>query len=477
MEEAQQLVIEPQGERPKFNKKIIGIIALCVLGICVIVAIIIAIIKARTVSTGADGLEITSGGTYTISEDISSGSVVVRADEADVHLVLDGVSIKNTNGPAIFVESADNVFIELKGENKITATATNDYNGAIYSKSDLEFSGDGSLEISSTIDGIVGKDDLVVNSGTFTISAKDEGIVGKDSITINGGDLTISATSGHGLKTSNEEKKGDMVINNGSLDITAGTDGLHSIANITIAGGNITISAADDGIHADSAVIVNNGAINITKSYEGIEGGEIAVNGGDIKVVASDDGFNAAGGSDNTKSMASSFSGDTGKVIKINGGNIYVNASGDGIDSNGNIYITGGTTYVDGPTNDGNGPMDYGDGGCEFVITGGTLIAVGSAGMAVNATSADQPSVLMNLGGSYSGALSFGSISYTPSKTYSSVLISSPELHAGNNYTLTINNKEIQTTSIASNITNTGTAGMMPGMGNGQQGGPSGMRR
>lgn len=480
MEEKEQLVIEPQGERPKFNKKLIWIILVCLLVIGVVIAIIVALAnRGQTVSTGTDGVEITSGGEYTISDDITNGSVVIRADEADVNLVLDSVSITNANGPAIFVESADNVRIELKGESKITATATKDYNGAIYSKSDLFFSGDGSLEISSSIDGIVSKDDLQIDSGTFVVNAKDEGVVGKDSITINGGNLTISAASGHGLKTSNEEKKGDMTINNGTLNITSGTDGLHSIANIVIAGGDITIAAGDDGIHADSAVTVDNGKINITKSYEGIEGGQLTVNGGDIKVVASDDGFNAAGGSDNTKTMASTFVGDASKTITINGGNIYVNASGDGIDSNGNIYITGGITYVDGPTDNGNGPMDYGDSGCEFVISGGTLIAVGSSGMAINATSSTQPSVLMNLSSSYSGDLSFGSVNYSPSKTYSSVLISSPELSVGNSYTLTIAGKEVQIASISSNITSTGSAGMMPGTGAGQQGGPgqSGQRR
>lgn len=472
MEETQQAVTESQGEKPKFDKKLIGIIVLCVFVIGAGIAVVIAIIRgAQTVSTGVDGIEITSGGTYTISDDISSGSVIVRADEADVHLVLDGVSIKNTSGPAIFIESAGDVTIELKGENKITATATKDYNGAIYSKSDLILSGDGSLEISSTIDGIVSKDDLKIDGGTFIVNAKDEGIVGKDSITINGGDLTITATNGHGLKTSNEEKKGDMEIAGGKISINSGTDGLHSIANIRISDGVITISAGDDGIHADSTITIDGGTINVVKSYEGIEGGEIVVNSGDIKVVASDDGLNAAGGSDNTKSKASSFSGDTSKAITIAGGNVYVDASGDGIDSNGNIYISGGTTYVDGPTNNGNGAMDYGDGGCEFVITGGTLVAVGSSGMAVNATSAEQVSVLMNLSGSYSGALSFGTINYTPSKTYDSVLISSPELNIGDSYTLTIGEKEIQTATITNSITNTGTAGMMPGMGQGRQGG------
>jgi hypothetical protein len=280
------------------------------------------------------------------------------------------------------------------------------------------------------------------------------------------------------MKTSNEDEKGDMEITGGVFNITSGTDGLHSVANIVISGGDITISASDDGIHADSAVRISDGKVNVAKSYEGIEGGEIEVSGGDIKVVASDDGFNAAGGSDSSKATMDQFSGDSSKVLKISGGNIYVNASGDGLDSNGNIYISGGTTYVDGPTNNGNGAMDYGDGGCEFVISGGTLIAVGSSGMAVNATSASQPSVLMNLSGSYTGALNFGSISYTPSKAYNSVLISSPELSVGSSYTLNINGSDVQSVTISNNVTSTGTSGMMPGTGAGQQGGPGGgMRR
>jgi hypothetical protein len=71
---------------------------------------------------------------------------------------------------------------------------------------------------------------------------------------------------------------------------------------------------------------------------EGIEGTYVQINGGEITIYANDDGINAA---------AKSTYYDV--VIEINGGTIYVSmASGDtdAIDSNGDIYISGGTIDI-----------------------------------------------------------------------------------------------------------------------------------
>ncbi len=494
------------------QKKFIGISVICALLIIGGISTIIALNKeklfsvetgvadsslggdAKQLTVGEDGVEITSGGIYTLSDDITNGSVIIRADKADVELILENVSITNSDGPAIYIESADNVYITLKGENKISATVSSEYNGAIHSKSDLLLRGDGSLELNSNLDGVVSKDDLQIDGGTYKITTEDDGIIGKDSLKVTAGDFTISA-GGDGIKTTNETEKGDAEIAGGTFNITAGSDGLQVIANLLISGGdlkinskddgvhadgdivisgsNIEVSSGDDGFHADSNLTINDGAINITKSYEGIEGSAITINGGDIKIVSSDDGINAGGGSDTLSASGSrdAFSGDISKVLTINGGTIYINASGDGLDSNGNLYIAGGTIYVDGPTNDGNGAIDYGDNGCEFTITGGTLVAVGSSGMAVNATSATQPSVIINLSSSYTGELNFGDVSYTPSKSYNSVVISSPSLKIGNSYNLTIGGQSVQTINISNNITSSGTMGTQPGMGQRQQGG------
>ena len=492
--------------------------------------------EGQSLSVGADGVEITSGGIYNLSTNIDSGSVIVRANNADVKLILQNVSITNPNGPAIYVEAADNFYLELVGDSTVSATVGGDFNGAVYSKVDIAISGNGSLTVNSNLDGIASKDDLEIDSGTIIIKAEDDGIVGKDSIKIVDGTIEIQA-GGDGLKTTNEVEFGDAEIVGGSIKIDAGSDGLqiianllisggtlditagggsgatstssqwlggnqstsmkgikanssvqitggtitidsqddsfHSDNNITIKGGSLTTSSGDDGIHADNTLSISDGTVTVKKAYEGIEAGAITIDGGNISVTSADDGFNAAGGSDTSTSRMGgrdAFSGDASKVLAINGGKIYVNSGGDGLDSNGNFYITGGTIYVDGPTNNGNSAVDYGDTGCEFKITGGTLIAVGSNGMATNASSVTQATVLINLSNNYTGKFNFGDINYTPAKSYSSILISSSKLNVGSSYDLKINGSTVQSVNLSNMITTSGNSGMQPGMGNNQQG-------
>jgi len=97
---------------------------------------------------------------------------------------------------------------------------------------------------------------------------------------------------------------------------------------------------------------------------------------------------------------------------------------------------------VIGPTNDGNGALDY-DG--TFEITGGYLISAGSSGMA-QATSeqSSQNTILMT----YPEVQQAGTLVHledskgnsiatlAPSKNYSSIVISSPQLKKDSSYTL-----------------------------------------
>jgi len=265
-------------------------------------------------------------GIYVLSGLVEEVTVIVEADdEAKVQIVLDTVSIINEESPAIYVKSADKVFItstesqnymEVLGE--FTPDGETNLDSVIFSKSDLVLNGTGTLEIvSNDGNGITSKDDLKITGGIYTITTSEDAIEANDSIRIYDGDFTI-VTNKDALHSENED------------DDTLGY--------LYIREGNFTITAADDAIYGNSMIQIDGGTIDIITCSEGIEGTYLQINGGDISIYATDDGINAA----------AKTSYDV--VIEVNGGLIDVKmASGDtdGFDSNGDIYINGGTISVE----------------------------------------------------------------------------------------------------------------------------------
>ncbi len=304
--------------------------------------------KSLALSDGKN-LTITEAGIYVVSGSAKNASIIVEAGDDDkVQIVLSGASITNDSSPAIYVKNADKVFVTTAGgsENTLTVsgsfTADGDTNtdAVIFSKDDLVLNGEGTLTISSTDNGISDKDDLKITGGTIKIDCIADAIEANETIAIAGGDLTI-----------NTQKDG----------IHAGDNDDDTVGDIYISGGTFNITAGSDGIQGTTTVVIDGGTFDIT-SAEGIEATNITINDGTINISASDDGINAA-----AKSSAQSV------VITINGGNITIKmgqGDTDGIDSNGDLYITGGTIDITGQS-----ACDY-DGKAEK--TGGTLIVNGS---------------------------------------------------------------------------------------------------
>ena len=126
--------------------------------------------------TGAEKITVNDGETYTISKEgvyvvtgsASNAQILISAgDEDKVQLVLDDVSITNESTPCIYVQNADKVFVTTTdSENTLTVsgafTADGDTNtdAAIFSRDDLVVNGTGTLNISSSENGISSKDDL-----------------------------------------------------------------------------------------------------------------------------------------------------------------------------------------------------------------------------------------------------------------------------------------------------------------------------
>lgn len=475
-----------------------------------------AVVSGSGANISGSTVTITSAGTYIISGSLSDGQIVIAASDSDkVQLVLNNAEINCNTSAAVYVKSADKVFVTLPagttnslgGGTEYVQTDDNTVDGVIFSKSDLTLNGTGTLKIDADYrHGIVTKDTLCITGGTYVIDAVKTCLAGKDGIKILDGSFTLTAGS-KGLNSGNDDdaREGSIYIAGGTFTIKSEDDSIHADGSCIIAGGTYTIAAGDDGIHASYDTIITDGSITITDSYEGIEGRRITVSGGIINLTASDDGINAAtGGSsdeqrmpggqkpqemqaqpggqkpsvmdmDNKGQAPGSQSASDGDVyIKITGGTITVNAGGDGIDSNGNLYITGGTVYVAGPTSNGDGALDYEE---EASITGGTLIAAGSSGMAQGmGSNSTQCSMLVNL----SETIAAGSvislkdssgnvlISWTSPKQFSSVVISTAELAQGSTYTLVTGDTQTEVT-LSSVATTSGNAGFGGGNGGGRR--------
>ena len=274
---------------------------------------------------------------------------------------------------------------------------------------------------------------VTINGGTFDIDVDGDGIQADTALNINGGTFDIFTWKGcsvwndtlaneyscKGLKASGDraEEAGiepALNITGGTFTLNTGDDAVHSDDNATVTGGTFTIQTGDDGMHADTSLTIGTEGgltrdpdITINKSYEGLEGGTVYIYSGRSYVVASDDGVNAAGGSssgtDPGAGGGNTFnpgggpggrpgggqggftpgggqSSTTGNYnIYIYGGNLYVNCNGDGLDSNGGLYLYGGTQAVFSMRSGGDNSAIDADG--TVSIQGATIFTAGTAGM------------------------------------------------------------------------------------------------
>ncbi len=296
-------------------------------------------------------ITISAEGVYVFSGDADDMTIIVDVDDDDakVQLVLNGVTITNADFPCIYVKSADKVFVTtvsgttntLKVSGTFTSDGDTNTDAVIFAKDDLVLNGEGTLKITSSKgNGITGKDDLKITGGTIIISSYLDAIEANDSIRIADGDITISSKK-DGLHAEYDEDT--------------------SVGYVYICGGTLDITATDDGIHATTVVQIDDGELDISAA-EGIEGTYVLINGGTITISASDDGINAA-----SKSSYYSI------AIEINDGYITIKmGSGDtdAVDSNGNLYMNGGTLDIT-----ANSAFDY-DGYASY--TGGTIIVNGT---------------------------------------------------------------------------------------------------
>ena len=267
-----------------------------------------------------DDLTITEAGVYLLSGRYDSMIMIDAGEEAKVQLVLKNAALTNDSGPAIYVRSADKVFLTAA-----EGTANTISDGSAYSYTDEE-------------------------------TTPDAAIFSRDDLTINGeGKLTITGNYKHAVVS-----KDDLVVTAKNLTVSAASTGLNGKESVALSEASVAINAGSNGIRSDEIVSISGDSVKIDAS-EGIEATHVLITRGDVTVNASDDGINAA-----QKSTAYT------PTVEITGGTVTVTMGAgdtDGIDSNGDIIITGGIISVN-----AGSAFDY-DGSATF--TGGTVYVNG----------------------------------------------------------------------------------------------------
>jgi hypothetical protein len=446
------------------------------------------------VSIDVDGADVivtstVKGVNFVLSGSTSEGMFKLYS-EKKYQLTLNGVSITNSDGPAINLQSGKRAYVVLAEGTVNTlkdgtyyAESEEDQKGTFFSEGELLFSGSGLLRVfSNTKNGIVSddyikfrpgnniyvsstsghgikaNDEIIVNGGVINVETSGQAAKGMKAdllVAINGGRTTLITTGNGEYDTSESDTKGaagigcdaDFEMNGGSLycmSTGSGGKGIKADGLATFNGGTIRVlttgntysysssSSKAKGIKADGAIVVNGGDIMVrTTGDSGSEGIEskatITINGGQTAVHSVDDAINSA------------------SHMYLNGGNVFAWAtSNDGIDANGNLFVNGGTTVAYGTTSPECGVDANEEGGYHLIISGGTLVAVGG-GTSYPYSSGTQPSIVYGGSASSGTTLALNSsdaniLAFTVQRSYNGTacfLFTSPNLSKGSAYTIT----------------------------------------
>lgn len=278
---------------------------------------------------------ITAEGTYIFSGTLSEGQIVVDADNAKVQIVFDNVDITCASSAAVYVKSAEKVFVTLAEGSQNTLRNTDEYvaiddnniDAVIFAKSDLTLNGTGSLTIiSAEGHGIVSKDDLKITGGTYDITAAGHALSGKDSVRIADGTFILTAEKdGIHAENADDEEKGYIYIADGDFTITSDGDGMDASNIVQIEDGTFDITAGG-------------GAANSLKTHESdMPGGGMSQN------IERPDGENMPQDTTTDESGTSTKGIKAGGGMYLNGGTYQIDSADDSIHSNANITIADGT--------------------------------------------------------------------------------------------------------------------------------------
>ncbi|MFC2710838.1 carbohydrate-binding domain-containing protein [Hoylesella oralis] len=447
------------------------------------------------VTVDIDGADVTVNSTvkgvnYVLSGSTSDGSFKMSTGDNDkkFELTLNGVSIKNSDGPAINIQVGKRCYVNLAAGTTNTisdgasyASSSEDQKGTLFSEGELLFSGTGKLRVSANAKAGIASDDYIMirpNTNIYVMSTAGNGIKANDGILIKGGVINVetTATASKGLSSDGyvqiDGGRTTVITTGGGEYDSSDNDvsacaGVKADSTLTMNGGELyckSTGSGGKGISGDQQIIINDGTVKVitsgsTYTYnssldskpKGIKAdGDIAINGGSVTVRATGgegaEGIESKGDMTITSGSIEVYAYDdalnSAGNLYMKGGWVYAfSTNNDGLDANKNLYMEGGTTVAYGAAAPEVG-LDAAE-GYNLYVNGGTFVAVGG-GTTYPASSSKQPSIV------YGGSVASGTtlalnsssaniLTFEMGRSYNGTavfLISSPSLSTGNSYTI-----------------------------------------
>ena len=240
-------------------------------------------VKGDNVKVDGSTVKISAGGSYLFTGKLSDGQIYVSTNtEEKVTLVLNGVDIACSYGPAIMVDEAKRCIVKVKEGtvNNLSDSSKDKVNdGVIFSNDTLRIKGNGTLNVNSgNAHGIASDDDILITNAVININAVKSGLFAHENIEISGG--TISINSGtNGIKT-----KKSVIISGGTTYISGGKKdtsfSVYSTNDFVFKGGYLYAAGNDQSLPAKSSfpwVIADVGSVSGGTAFKvSLNGKEVA---------------------------------------------------------------------------------------------------------------------------------------------------------------------------------------------------------
>jgi hypothetical protein len=239
--------------------------------------------------SGADitihNTDTTQAVTYTLSGTSADGQLLLYG-EKKATLVLNGLDLTNTDGPAINNQCGKSLYVLCPAGTVSTLTdgtayadtyhngTAIDQKGALFSEGQIYFQGDGTLNVNGNAKNAIASDDyIVIDEGAgITVNAVaartgSNGVKANDGMFIYGGTLNIdvAADGAKGIKCDSL-----MTVSAGTLRLKStgeGGKGLNAASDLTITGGSIeVVTTGEKGLSTPKGIKVD-GTLTMSAGY------------------------------------------------------------------------------------------------------------------------------------------------------------------------------------------------------------------